>query len=184
MRWNAPPERREIGFILLCFLAYFFAYNIEVTLQVLGIDAAATKAKGAVLSRLGVGNAVIGEDGLRPAGWRDKLELEVFGDWEWTPGHVAGDGLERSQSKGSGRHGAQWLAQKDVPEIAGIQKPFGDSTVNDALQHWGGDLPQTRVVNHASGVSIDLSSFVFSFLNKVQGTLFSITCIYSTGRCI
>lgn len=184
MRWNAPPERREIGFILLCFLAYFFAYNIEVTLQVLGIDAAATKAKGAVLSRLGVGNTVIGEDGLRPAGWRDKLELEVFGDWEWTPGHVAGDGLERSQSKGSGRHGAQWLAQKDVPEIAGIQKPFGDSTVNDALQHWGGDLPQTRVVNHASGVSIDLSSFVFSFLNKVQGTLFSITCIYSTGRCI
>ncbi|KAF9482293.1 hypothetical protein BDN70DRAFT_801817 [Pholiota conissans] len=169
MRWTAPPERREIGLVLLCFFAYFLAYNIEVTLQVLGIDAAATKAKGAVLSRLGVGNTVIGDDGLRPAGWRDKLELDVFGDWEWSQGHVAGDGTERSQSKGSGRHGAQWIARKDVQDIAGVQEPFGDSTVNDGLQNWGKDLPETAIVGHASGYTIFDNVYIFN------GTVYLIT---------
>ncbi|KJA13016.1 hypothetical protein HYPSUDRAFT_152040 [Hypholoma sublateritium FD-334 SS-4] len=149
MRWTAPLDRREIGFILLCLGTYFVAYNIEITLQVLGIDAAATK--GAVLSRLGVGSTVIGDDGRKPAGWRDSLELDIFGTWQWFRGHVAGDGTERSQLTGSGRHGAQWVALKDIEDVGGLQKPFGDSTVNDVLQNWGDDIPQTRLVNHASG---------------------------------
>ena len=153
MRWTAPPDRREIGFILLCLGTYLVAYNIEITLQVLGIDAAATK--GAVLSRLGVGSTVIGDDGRKPAGWRDSLELDIFGTWQWFRGHVAGDGTEVSQLTGSGRHGAQWVAQKDIQDVGGLQKPFGDSTVNDVLQTWGDDIPQTRLVNHVPGTLAD-----------------------------
>lgn len=164
MRWTAPPDRREIAFILLCLGAYLISYNIEITLQTLGIDAAATK--GAVLSRLGVGSSVIGEGGLKPVGWRDKLEKEIFGNWEWLPGQVVESEAEISQRKGSGRHGAQWVAHTDIEDIAGLQNPFGDSTVDNVLQHWGDHIPQTQVINHASGAVVHYLSITFPIAQR------------------
>lgn len=93
---------------------------------------------------------MIGKDGRKPPGWRDSLETAIFGDWTWGEGHVAGDGSERSQPKGTGRHGATWVESPRAVEVD--EAPFGDSTLQNALQRWGDDLPQTRLVKHASGM--------------------------------
>lgn len=143
------PEKREIFLVCLCLSVYFLAYHIDASLDVLGIDPAATK--GAVLSRLGLGTKHIGKDGLKTSGWKDALELAIFGDYEWTAGHVAGDGAERSQPKGVGEHSAQWVATKDLKDIGGVETEFGDKTVNDGLSRWEDDPPLTQIVNHVSG---------------------------------
>jgi len=153
MRWTAPPDKREITILFLSLFAYFFAYNIDASLQILGIDRLATQ--GAVFSRLGIGKSVIGADGRRPAGWRDSLENEIFGDWNWAKNHVAGDGAERTQLKGSGRHGAMWL---DSPPVGKVDRsPLGEGAVDDAAQQWGDNMPITTVVQQAPGESfVDL----------------------------
>jgi len=150
MRWTAPPDKREIVLILLSLTAYFLAYNADTSLEILGIDP--TVAKGAVFSRLGLTNRVIGKDGRKPPGWRDSLETEIFGDWPWDDGHVAGDENERSQIIGASRHGATWTRQETTNDVReAIQSSFREPTVSDALQRWGQDLPQTEIVKHVSG---------------------------------
>ncbi|KAF8155884.1 hypothetical protein B0H34DRAFT_715231 [Crassisporium funariophilum] len=166
MRWIAPPEKREITLVLLSLTVYFFAYNIESSMQILGIDPVTTQ--GVVLSRFGLGKTkAIGRDGRKPAGWRDPLETDIFGDWSWDDGHVAGDVKSRSQSKGTGRHGATWIGPTEVGAIE--RKRFGDETVNDALQRWGDDLAQTQLVKHVPGYTI--LDHVYSF----NGTMYLIT---------
>ena len=156
MRWTARPDKREIALIFLSLTVYFLAYNVDASLEILGVDP--TVAKGAVFSRLGLGSRVIGKDGRKPPGWRDSLEAEIFGDWPWDEGHVAGNGDERSQLKGTGRHGATWTRQgrrNDVREI--VHGSFKEPTVSNALQRWGGDPPQTEVVKHVLG-NININS--------------------------
>jgi len=154
MRWTAPPDKREITLILLSLTIYFLAYNVDTSLEILGIDP--TAAKGAVFSRLGLRSRVIEKDGRKPPGWRDSLEAEIFGDWSWDEGHVAGDGKERSQLKGTGRHGATWKQQGRSNVVReSIKQPFGELTVSNALLRWGEDPPQTEVVKHVSGMFID-----------------------------
>ncbi|KAF5310950.1 hypothetical protein D9619_008081 [Psilocybe cf. subviscida] len=154
------PEKREIFLLCFCLSVYFLAYHIDTSLDVLGIDPAATK--GAVLSRLGLGVKHIGKDGLKTSGWKDALELAIYGDYEWTAGHVAGDGSERSQLKGVGEHSAQWVASKDLKDIGGVETEFGDKTVNDALLRWEGDPPLTQIVTHVSGYTVLDNVYVFN----------------------
>ena len=150
MRWTAPPDKREIALVFLSLTIYFLAYNVDASLEILGIDPSV--ARGAVFSRLGLGSRVIGKDGRKPPGWRDSLETEIFGDWPWDEGHVAGNGDERSQRKGTGRHGATWTRQGRKDDERGtVHGPLREPTVSNALQRWGRDLPQTEVVKHVSG---------------------------------
>ncbi|KDR80331.1 hypothetical protein GALMADRAFT_61700 [Galerina marginata CBS 339.88] len=159
MRWTAPPDKREITLVILCLTVYFLAYNIDASLQTLGIDPAATQ--GAVFSRLGLGRSKdIGKDGRKPPGWRDSLEGAIFGDWTWDEGHVAGDGKERYQPKGTGRHGATWMERPKSVKVD--DQAFGDSTVDNALQRWGDDLPQTRLVKHVPGYNILDNVYIFN----------------------
>lgn len=155
MRWTAPPERREIVLVLVSITAYFLAYNIETSLSYVGIDPVA--AQGAVFRRIGLGKTkVLGRDGRKPPGWRDSLENEIFGSWAWDEGHIAGDGAERSQPKGSGRHGAQWIERRVARELD--SKRFGDDTVNDSFLRWKEDIPLVSVVKHVPGMPFIASS--------------------------
>lgn len=148
MGWLSPPDRREITLLLSCLAVYILAYNLETSLQLLGVDSVATS--GAVFSRIGLGKTrAIGYDGRKPNGWRDKLELEIYGDWRWDENHVAGNGEERTRRVGAGRHGATWINRADVGEVAG--KLFGEVPVDEALQWWRNDVPETQVQKHVAG---------------------------------
>ncbi|KAJ3506355.1 hypothetical protein NLJ89_g6912 [Agrocybe chaxingu] len=153
MRWSAPPERREIALVLLSLIAYFFAYNLDASLNLIGVDPQATQ--GALFRNIGLGKTrVIGPDGRKPPGWRDPLEMDIYGEWQWEEGHVAGEGKERSQPTVSGRHGATWRAQQEMMNTSPGDQSFSESTVDNALQRWGEDVPQTQVVKHVPGYSI------------------------------
>jgi len=151
MRWAAPLERREVALILFSISAYLLAYNIETSLNYVGIDPVA--AQGALFRTVGLGRTkVIADDGRKPYGWRDTLELSIFGHWGWQKDYIAGYGTERSQRKGTGRHGAQWMERRVARSLDSVR--FGESTVNDAHRWWMDDIPTTRLVKHIPGVFI------------------------------
>ncbi|XP_006463383.1 hypothetical protein AGABI2DRAFT_208124 [Agaricus bisporus var. bisporus H97] len=159
MGWLSPPDRREFTLILFCLVLYILAYNLETSLQLLGVDSVATS--GAVFSRLGLGKTrAIGSDGRKPVGWRDDLELDIYGDWQWDEGHIAGNGEERTQGVDAGRHGAMWISRKDAGEV--LSKAFGEVPVDEALQRWGTDVPQTKVQKHVPGYTILDNVFIYN----------------------
>ncbi|KXN89323.1 hypothetical protein AN958_05821 [Leucoagaricus sp. SymC.cos] len=158
MGWLSPPDRREITLLLFCTTVYILAYNLETSLQLLGVDSVATS--GALFSRIGLGKTrAIDRDGRKPNGWRDKLENEIYGDWKWDEGHVAGNGDERTQRVGAGRHGAAWASRAEIGEVAG--KLFGEVPVDEALQWWRNDAPQTKVLKHAAGYTVLDNVFIY-----------------------
>lgn len=148
MRWTARPEAREIILVILCFTVYLFAYNLDT----LAVDGGVTRK---ILYRTtGFGKTrLIGTDGRKPTGWRDRLEAEIFGDWVWEEGHVVGHFREKSQPVVASRHGALWLYRENPVLPSDSVYP-----IHDALQRWGSDIPQTKVVSHVPG-KLFLASF-------------------------
>jgi hypothetical protein len=145
----APLERRELMLILFSLIIFSFSFNIDNSIRLLGFDPEA--AHGVVSSTLGFGNSkVIGQDGRKLAGWRDSLEDEIFGSWGWDEGHIAGDGAERTQLKGTGKYGALWAGQKETGDVT--NKFLGERTVNEGFWRWRDDIPHSKVVRHAAGV--------------------------------
>ena len=144
MRWIVPPERREIALVLISLTVYFLAYNFEMSVEFLGIDPVTTHQ--VVFGGLGL-KTLIGKDGRKPPGWRDPLEMDVYGDWDWDEGHTASDG----HPKVVGNHVPPSWGWKD--------EKYGKLTVNDALQRWEGDIPQTQLLKHAPGLC-SLSRFI------------------------
>ena len=137
MRWLAPPEKREISLVLICLTVYFLAYNLEMSMEFLGIDPVTTHR--VVFGGVGL-HTLIGKDGRKPPGWRDQLEMDVYGDWEWNEGHTASDS---SQPKITGNYSATWRWKDER---------YGEVTVNDALQRWGENIPQTQLLKHVPGL--------------------------------
>lgn len=150
MRWTSPPTRREVTLVLFSVTVFIVSYNLDTSFRILGLDPLATQ--GAVLNKLGLGGAsVLDKDGRRPLGWRDKLEDEIFGDWAWDEGHVAGDGAERSQSKGKGPYGALWAGRSESETLS--SRSFGETTADDVIDWWGDKMPVTGLVKHVPGAS-------------------------------
>ncbi|KAF8348685.1 hypothetical protein F5887DRAFT_1249702 [Amanita rubescens] len=151
MTWFSLPDRRELTLILFSLTVYLISYNIDTSLTLLGLNPSATE--GALLTRLGLGETkYIDNDGRKPEGWRDALEEQAYGKWTWDTGHVAGDGSERSQPKGMGRHGAMWVSKR-MPG-ATTSSFLGLSTVDQALLWWHNDVPVSKLVKHAPGYTI------------------------------
>src|SRR5438477_11201379 len=120
MGWLSPPTRREISLLLFSFTVFIFAYNLDITLSPHNI----------VFRNLGLaGSSVIGKDGRRPPGWRDRLENAIFGEWRWEEGHVAGEGPDRRREKGTDRYGAQWLGRVEIGDVA--NEVYGTTTTDD-----------------------------------------------------
>lgn len=142
MRWTAHPERREIFLVILCLTLYFLAYNLDT----LAMDGGMTRK--ILYKTTGFGQTrLIGPDGRKPPGWRDTLEIDIYGDWVWEEGHVVGHLRERSQPIVATRHGASWIWKRHPSRLS-------DDTmgpVHEALQRWGNDIPQTRVLAHVPG---------------------------------
>ena len=150
MSWRSPPSRRELTLILFSLSVFILFYNLDTSFRLLGVDPAATQS--ALMSKLGFKKGIIGTDGRRPPGWRDPLEGEIFGEWGWEEGQVAGDGAERQKTKGEDgdRYGAIWLG-KDVTGAGEKQEIFGDGTAGDAYVYWGDQVPETKVIKHVPG---------------------------------
>ena len=152
MGWFSPPDRREITLLLFCLVVYLLAYNIEISLHLLGVDSVATS--GALFSRIGLGKTrALARDGRKPNGWRDALELQIFGDWIWDQGHIAGDSDQQAQKIGTDhQYGAAWASKAQVRQMA--DDVLGDLSVNQALQQWRDSPPQTKVLKHVPGTCI------------------------------
>lgn len=165
MGWFSPLDRREITLLLLCVVVYILAYNLETSLHLLGVDSVATS--GAVFSRIGLGKTrAIDHDGRKPNGWRDKLELEIYGNWGWDQGHVAGNGDERTQKPGTGQHGAAWVSKAEARDLS--WKPFGEVSVDQAIQRWRDDVPSTKVLKHTAGTHLIITSMIPRFTHLFE----------------
>jgi hypothetical protein len=148
MRWTAPPTRREVTLVLFSLTVFILSYNLDSSLRLLGFDPIYTD--GSYLSRLGLTrSSAIGSDGRKPRGWRDKLEREIFGDWGWDVGHIAGDGKERTQKRGVGRYGAQWIGRAETGAVEG--GVFGNDKAHDVVSWWGNNVPTAKLVKHIPG---------------------------------
>ena len=150
MRWIAPLERREVALVFVSLAVYFLAYNFEMSVEFLGIDPVATHR--VVFGGFGLGETVIGKDGRKPPGWRDTLEADVYGEWNWDEGHIAFDPMQKLQLKESG-------------------KSHDELTVNDALQRWGKDIPQTQLLKHAPGLSSSQNLNLLRFTIRLGYTI-------------
>jgi hypothetical protein len=150
MRWTAPPTRREITLVLFSLTIFILSYNLDTSLHFLGLDP--VYKQGSYLSRFGLAStSAIASDGRKPLGWQDKLEREVFGDWRWDEGHVAGDGKERSQKKkGTGRYGALWIGRAETGVVDG--DVFGNDKAHDVVNWWGNDVPKATLIEHVPGL--------------------------------
>lgn len=148
MRWATLPDRREITLLIFCLTVFVFSYNLETSLRLLGLDPVASQ--GAILSHLGLTTtSVIAPDGRKPDGWRDKLEDEVFGTWNWDEGHVSGDGKGGHQGKGTGGYGALWAGEAVIGALDRLM--FGGESIRDAVNRWGADIPRATLVKHVPG---------------------------------
>ncbi|KZP18125.1 hypothetical protein FIBSPDRAFT_829640 [Athelia psychrophila] len=166
MTWRAAPTRREITLVLFSLTVFILFYNLDTSFRLLGVDPVASQS--ALLNKFGLSKSIIGPDGRRPPGWRDPLENEIFGEWGWEQGQVAGDGAEREKIKGADKHGALWMG-KAKTGAGEDQLIFGDGQASNAFTNWGDNVPQSRLVKHVPGYSIIDSVII------VNGTFFLVT---------
>ena len=160
MRWTAHPERREIVLVILCLSVYFFAYNLDT----LAIDGGMTRK--ILYKTTGFGQTrLIGPDGRKPPGWRDNLEVDIYGDWVWEEGHVVGHFREQSRPIVATRHGASWVWRRHPSRLS-------DDTmgpVHEALQRWGNDIPETKILAHVPGELLLVMPSRTLFINLLSG---------------
>ncbi|KAI0064387.1 hypothetical protein BV25DRAFT_1898814 [Artomyces pyxidatus] len=174
-QWTSPPTRRELSLLLFCVTIFIIAYNADASLRLVGLDAS-------VLPFSSYKPAPIGPDGRRLAPYRDKLEAEIFGEWDWEEGRVAGaktaEAARLMGKKGKGDvyvHGegvtgreAMWLQGVGEGKY-GLEEGMGTTNVNDDFVRWGEDVPRTTLVQHIPGFTI-LDNVLFAF-----GTFFLVT---------
>jgi hypothetical protein len=152
MSWLTPLTRREITLLLFALTVYILFYNVDSSLQTLGLSAAELQQNW--LSKVGLQtleSSIPGPDGRKSKPWRDRLELEIFGDWEWEEGKVAGDSHHMSQGKGVGKYGAMWQDHRKLEPISSNSP--GAPTVDAAIQSWT-SIPTTEIVHHVKGYTV------------------------------
>jgi len=82
--WLAPPTRRELLLSLISLTVFVCAFNADTALHRLGYSMRLYSPFSGVVA------PTIGPDGRRPEAYRDALEDEIFGTWDWEPGRIAG----------------------------------------------------------------------------------------------
>ena len=159
--WTSPPTRRELTLLLFCVTIFIVAYNASTSLYLIGLSSSS-------LFPLSSRPAPIGPDGRRPEGYRDGLEKEIFGEWDWEPGHIAA--VKEAESarvmhgktyghpdtylRGEGQSGEQAMWLQGVGEGRyGQGEGLGSTSVNDELVRWSEDVPRTQLKQHVPGAS-------------------------------
>jgi hypothetical protein len=151
--------------LLFCATVFIVAYNVSTSLRLIGIDASP-------LLPFSSRPIPIGPDGRRVDGYRDRLENEIFGEWDWEPGHIAG--VKEAESarllhgkshgpdayiRGEGRSGEQAMWLQGVGEGRLVLEEGSESTsVNDEFMRWGEEVPRTELRQHVPGTPISLRS--------------------------
>ncbi|KAN0113892.1 hypothetical protein V8E52_007200 [Russula decolorans] len=160
--WTSPPTRRELTLLLFCVTIFIVAFNASTTLRLIGLDPSS-------LISFSSSPAPIGLDGRRLEGYRDRLENEIFGEWDWEPGRIAG--LKDAESTrllhgrphshpdaylyGEGKTGEEAMWLLGVGEGRYINgEGLGSTSVNDEFVHWGEDVPRTELRQHVPGFTI------------------------------
>jgi hypothetical protein len=170
--WTSPPTRRELTLILFCVTIFIVAYNASTSLRLIGIDSSS-------LLPFSSRPAPIGPDGRRIESYRDRLENEIFGEWDWEPGHMAG--VKEAESarllhgkahsdpdayiRGEGQSGEQamWLQGVGGGHYM-LGEGLGSTSVNDEFVRWGEEVPRTELRQHVPGTSM---SYLLSRLGAV-----------------
>ncbi|KAH8987841.1 hypothetical protein EDB92DRAFT_2115927 [Lactarius akahatsu] len=172
--WTSSPTRRELTLLLFCVTVFIVAYNSSTSLRLVGFNSSSLTSRP----------IPIGPDGRRPEGYRDGLENEIFGEWDWEPGHIAA--VKEAESarvmhgktygnpdaylRGEGQSGEQAMWLQGVGEGRyGQGEGLGSTSVNDDLVRWGEDVPTTQLLRHVPGFTILDNVILFS------GTFFVIT---------
>lgn len=158
--WTSPPTRRELTLLLFCVTIFIVAFNASASLRLIGLDSSS------LIPFSSSRPAPLGLDGRRLEGYRDRLETEIFGDWGWEPGHIAGVKEARSTRllhgrlydhpdaylRGEGRSGEQAMWLLGVGEgLYGHGEGLGSTSVNDDFVRWGEDVPRTELKQHVPG---------------------------------
>ncbi|EMD35587.1 hypothetical protein CERSUDRAFT_116315 [Gelatoporia subvermispora B] len=170
--WLSPPTRRELTLLLFSLTIFVLSYNLETSLQLVGVPPA--KLRSSYLTTIGLGTKDPGlePDGRRPREWRDKLEDVIFGDWEWKEGQVAG--VERGQvgisSVGAAIYnvGSRSASRSAGKEDKGVSLKSG-VTPKEQFLRWEEGPPETKAVVHVPGYTI-LDNLVVA-----NGTFFIVT---------
>lgn len=92
--WTSPPTRRELTLVLFSLSIFVLFYNLDSTLHLFGFSSTSHSSSlfhpfSSSSSHAGSG-LPIGPDGRVPEAYRDALEKEIFGDWDWEEGRIAG----------------------------------------------------------------------------------------------
>ena len=160
--WISPPTRRELTLLLFCPTLFIVAFNASSSFRLIGLDSSAFIPFSSHPTPIGL-------DGRRLEGHRDRLEAEIFGEWEWEPGRIAG--IKEAEStrllhgrsyghpdaylRGEGRSGEQamWLRGLGDGRYDRGEVELGSTSVNDDFVRWGEDVPRTMLVQHVPGTS-------------------------------
>ena len=159
--WTSSPTRRELTLFLFCVTIFIVAFNASTSLRLLSLNSSS-------LIPFSSRHAPIGSDGRKPEGYRDRLENEIFGEWDWEPGHIAA--VKEAESArvmhgkpydhpdayihGEGRSGEQAMWLQGVGEGRyGQGEGLGQTSVNDELVHWSEDVPRAQLKQHVPGAS-------------------------------
>ncbi|KAI9507577.1 hypothetical protein F5148DRAFT_1203591 [Russula earlei] len=160
--WIPPPTRRELTLLLFCVAVFIVAFNASASLRLIGLNSYS-------LIPFSSHSAPLGSDGRRLEGYRDHLENEIFGEWGWEPGRIAG--VKEAESSrllhgkthdhpnayihGEGLTGerAMWLVGVGEGRY-GNEEGLGSTSVNDGFVRWGEDVPRTELRQHIPGFTI------------------------------
>ncbi|KZT03789.1 uncharacterized protein LAESUDRAFT_659053 [Laetiporus sulphureus 93-53] len=154
--WLYPPTRREFTLLLFSLIVFVLSYNLETSLQIIGVNPA--KLSSGYLSTIGLGTKDPGfePDGRRPKEWRDELENLIFGEWEWEEDQVAG--VERGLAgiavgtaavyNVETRRKASRSTGKDDKGV-GLNEGV---TVKEQLLRWEEEIPVARALAHVPGM--------------------------------
>ncbi|KAL4248526.1 hypothetical protein ABKN59_007826 [Abortiporus biennis] len=162
-----PPTRREVTLVVFAFTVFILSYNLETSLQIVGVSPA--NLRSSYLSTFGLAKDPGFEpDGRRPVAWRDDLEKMIVGEWEWKEGHIAEvehaqddwilGGLAGSGQPSSyiynpdGMKKASRSATRYQPGV-GVKKGV---TVHEQFVRWTEDIdiPETTAIAHVPGFTI------------------------------
>jgi hypothetical protein len=161
--WTSPPTRRELTLTLFCVTIFIVAFNASTTLRLIGLD------PSSLITFSSSSPAPIGLDGRRLEGYRDRLENEIFGEWDWEPGKIAGikdaesarllhgrpHGHPDAYLYGEGKTGEQAMWLIGVGEGRYINgEGLGTTSVNDEVVRWGEDVPRTELRQHIPGTCL------------------------------
>jgi hypothetical protein len=158
--WSSPPTRRELTLLLFCLTVFIVGFNVSTSLRLIGIDSSS-------ILPFSARPAPIGTDGRKIDGYRDPLENEIFGEWDWDSGHIAGvkevessrllNGMPygpEAYIRGDGKSGEQSMWLQGVGEGRFmVGEGLGSTSVNDEFVRWDRQVPQTVLRQHVPGTS-------------------------------